>query len=184
MSFTAAPVGICLLALDGRIQRVNDALCRLLARNEEQLLDVRLEELTQPGDADDEAVLMRETIDGVREGYELDKRYVTSTGDVVDTRLSVVLVRDADGNAVHCIAQIVDLTALVHARRELAPDHGPSSGDPRLQPDGDLHARPGRALDRRQPRDVRDHRHARRGAAREEHGRHDLPRALRAPGRL
>ncbi len=32
MSFTAAPVGICLLALDGRIQRVNDALCRLLAR--------------------------------------------------------------------------------------------------------------------------------------------------------
>ncbi len=85
---------------------------------------MRLEELAQPGDADDEAVLMRETIDGVREGYELDKRYVTSTGDVVDTRLSVVLVRDADGNAVHCIAQIVDLTALVHARRELAQTTG------------------------------------------------------------
>ena len=124
MSFSAAPVGICLLALDGRIQRVNDALCRLLARDEEQLLELRLDQLVQPGDEDDETALMRETIDGARKGYELDRRYVTATGDIVDTRLSVVLVRDADGNAVHFIAQIVDLTALVHARRELAQTTG------------------------------------------------------------
>jgi diguanylate cyclase (GGDEF)-like protein/PAS domain S-box-containing protein len=126
-AFADAPIGLCLVGLDGRLLRVNRALCRLFERDEADLLTGDFQRVTHPEDLQKDLTLLRETLDGRRDGYELDKRYVTPGGATIDARLSVSLVRDAAGNPAHFVSQIVDLTARAErerALRELAAARG------------------------------------------------------------
>ena len=54
--------------------------------------------------------LLRQVLSGERSGYQLEKRYLRSTGEVVWALLSVSLVRDASGRPVHFIAQVQDVS--------------------------------------------------------------------------
>ena len=119
-SFDAAPIGMCLVAPDGRFLRVNDALCRLLRRPADELLHCDFQSLTLPEDLDLDLALLHEMLAGTRTFYELEKRYLTPDGEVVEARLSVSLVRDANGAPTHFVSQIVDLGPLAAARRQLA----------------------------------------------------------------
>ena len=49
-AFETAGTGMGLAALDGRLVRVNAALCRIAARTEEELLAMMLPELNHPED--------------------------------------------------------------------------------------------------------------------------------------
>lgn len=118
-AFLEAPIGMCLVAPDGRFLRVNAALCALLERSEEQLLAGDFQHLTHPDDLDADLALLQETIDGRRDGYELAKRYLRPDGGVIHARLSVSIVREPDGTPRHVIAQIADLTALTETREAL-----------------------------------------------------------------
>ena len=119
-SFDAAPIGMSLVATDGRLLQVNDALCLLLARSAQELLSLDFQQFTHPDDLGKDLALLAETLDGVREGYEIEKRYLRPDGSVIDARLSVSLVRDLVGRPVHFISQVIDLTALRKASAELA----------------------------------------------------------------
>lgn len=105
-----APIGMCLVATDGRFLRVNAALCRLLERDEETLLTSDFQTVTHPEDLDLDLDLMTETLAGVRDGYEIAKRYVTPAGEVIHARLSVGLIRHPNGEPAHFVSQVVDLT--------------------------------------------------------------------------
>lgn len=105
-----APIGMCLIGLDGRFLRVNEALCRLAGRSEGELLKFTFQELTHPEDRDLDLTLYQECLRAQRAGYEVDKRYLRSDGEVIKARLSVSLIRDGDGVPVHFVCQIVDLT--------------------------------------------------------------------------
>ena len=105
-----APIGMCLVGLDGRFLRVNPALCRLLRRDSATLLAADFQSLTYPDDLAVDLALLRETLAGERDRYELEKRFLGPDGQVIHTLLSVALVRGAGGGAAHFISQIVDLT--------------------------------------------------------------------------
>ncbi len=115
-AFDKAPIGMCLIGLEGQFLRVNEALCRLAGRSEDELLALTFQESTHPDDLDRDLTLIQETMDGLRAGYEIEKRYLRPGGEVIDARLSVALVRDGEGRPVHFVCQIVDLTE--HARLE------------------------------------------------------------------
>jgi diguanylate cyclase (GGDEF)-like protein/PAS domain S-box-containing protein len=123
-AFSSAPTGMALVAPDGRLLKVNEALCRLLGREERELLASGFQELTHPEDLDADLALVAETLDGRREGYEMHKRYLRPGGEVVHARLAVRLVRDGAGAPEYFISQIVDLTSLERARRELSEAKG------------------------------------------------------------
>jgi diguanylate cyclase (GGDEF)-like protein/PAS domain S-box-containing protein len=53
-AFRAAPVPMALIATDGRLLRVNRALCSLLGFRASELLDRTVQDLTHPGDLPDE----------------------------------------------------------------------------------------------------------------------------------
>ncbi|GAA0610669.1 hypothetical protein GCM10009547_10890 [Sporichthya brevicatena] len=111
-----AQIGMCLIGLEGQFLRVNEALCRLAGRSEDELLGLTFQELTHPDDLDRDLTLLQETKDGLRTGYEIEKRYLRPDGEVIEARLSVALVRDGEGRPLHLVCQIVDLTE--HARLE------------------------------------------------------------------
>jgi PAS domain S-box-containing protein len=110
-AFDAAPIGMVLTHVgDGRYIRVNDAMCRLLWRSREELLGLRIDEVTHDDDSsrDDEA--RRAMLDGGLEHYETEKRYLRPDGSVVWAALHAAPVRNPDGSVRAFFSQIIDIT--------------------------------------------------------------------------
>lgn len=114
-----APIGMCLIGLDGRFLRVNEALCRLAGRTEEELLAFTFHDLTHPDDREVDLTLYQECLRAQRAGYEIDKRYLRADGEVIAARLSVSLIRDGLGHPLHFVCQIVDLTERARLEEQL-----------------------------------------------------------------
>jgi diguanylate cyclase (GGDEF)-like protein/PAS domain S-box-containing protein len=114
-AFAEAPIGMAIVAPEGRILRANRALYDLLGYPEGELLGLSFHEITHPEDLEKDVALLRETLAGGRRRYELQKRYVRADGEVVWTLLSAALVSDASGRPLHFISHIQDVTE----RREL-----------------------------------------------------------------
>ena len=118
-AFSQAPIGMALIAPDGRWLKVNRALCAITGWPESELVQRPFREITHPADiaADDELIEL--LIAGEIPGYQFEKRYVTRGGGEIWAELSVSLVRDADGAAQHFIVQVEDISARKAAQRRL-----------------------------------------------------------------
>jgi PAS domain S-box-containing protein len=112
--------GLCLaeLAPDGRWLRVNDALCALLGYSRPALQALNHWDVTHPDDAEKERPLLQATLEGVRPGYALEKRYVRQDRSIVWAHLTVSLWWSAEGTAV-LTAALIDITSHQEARRAL-----------------------------------------------------------------
>jgi diguanylate cyclase (GGDEF)-like protein/PAS domain S-box-containing protein len=118
-AFCQAPIGMALIAPDGRWLKVNRALCAITGWPESELIQRPFREITHPDDvaADDELIEL--LITGDIPGYQFEKRYVTRGGAEIWAELSVSLVRDPDGAAQHFIVQVEDISARKAAQRRL-----------------------------------------------------------------
>lgn len=119
-AFSSAALGMALVSLDGHWVEVNDALCSMFRRSREQFLATDFQTLTHPDDLDTDLGLLREVLAGRRESYQMDKRYWRGDGTTVWVRLSVSLVRTAEGAPLHFVAQIQDVTAERLAEQSLS----------------------------------------------------------------
>ena len=116
-TFEDAPIGVALVGLhspspeaDRRYLRVNPALCEMLGYAEEELLSMTTSDVTHPEDLERSRARMGQLFEEGGSKYTLEKRYVRKDGRVVWAMLNVSLVRDADGNPSHFVAQFQDVT--------------------------------------------------------------------------
>lgn len=109
-AFQHAAIGMGLVAPDGRLLRVNAALCHMLGYREDELLALNIREITYPDDVAKSHAMAMELMDGHRDSYQLEKRYFHRDGHVVHVQLSVSLVRAPDGTPFHAVAQIQDIS--------------------------------------------------------------------------
>jgi diguanylate cyclase (GGDEF)-like protein/PAS domain S-box-containing protein len=109
LAFDDAPIGMALVDLQGRVTRVNAAMCDLLERGESDLLGRTIHELTAPEDLAIDVEHMRRLTAGEIRHYALEKRYLAPDGGHIWAQLSVSLMRDADGNPEGYIAQVQDI---------------------------------------------------------------------------
>ncbi|UZK66679.1 PAS domain S-box protein [Sphingomonas sp. M1-B02] len=110
-AFDHAPTGMALVALDGRLMKVNSAFCDLIGFEREAALTLDFQTITHPDDLAGDELLLRRLIAGEIPSYQLEKRYIRKSGRVVWVRLSVSLVLGNDGTPKHLIAQVQDLSA-------------------------------------------------------------------------
>jgi PAS domain S-box-containing protein len=118
-SFADAPIGMGLTGLDGRFLQVNEALCGLLKRPADELLELTFAQLSHPADLVSEVALSEQVRAGDIEGYSVEKRLLAADGSEVWALVRVSLVRDEDGHPLHTIEQVVDLTEHRRAEEEL-----------------------------------------------------------------
>ena len=118
-AFEAASIGMALTGLDGRFLEVNAALCGLLARDSDALLASSFQELTHPDDLGSSLDKLRLALAGTIESFQEPKRYLLPDGGIVWTLLTLTIVRDGDGEPLHFVAQIEDITARKTAEGEL-----------------------------------------------------------------
>ena len=116
--FDAAAIGMALVGLDGRFMQVNDALCDIVGYDSDALKRLTYQDITHPDDLKADQMLVQELIDGKREHYHLEKRYIHRDGRSIWILLSGAKVTDASGRLLYFIAQIQDISrqkALIEA---------------------------------------------------------------------
>ena len=119
-AFHHAPIGMALVGLDGRFLKINAAFCKLVGYPEPRMLGLDFQTITHPDDLTTDLGLLAKLQAGEIPNYQMDKRYVRSDGALVWVRLSVSMVKQADGRPKHFISQVQDLTASRAAKRALA----------------------------------------------------------------
>jgi PAS domain S-box-containing protein len=119
LAFENAPIGMALVAADGRFLRVNRQVCEIIGYTPEQLLTMTFQDVTHPDDLEADLTCVAEMLAGVRRTYSMEKRYVRADGDVVWVELSVSLVRDPEGQPQYFVSQIEDITEKIRTRQVL-----------------------------------------------------------------
>ena len=119
VAFVNAPIGMSLVDLNGCWLHANRALCRIVGYTEEELVGHPFREITHPDDRELGLADLRELLDGSRDSFELEKRYIHKNGGVVWVRMVGAVVRDAEGKPLHYIAQTQDITDRKRAALEL-----------------------------------------------------------------
>jgi diguanylate cyclase (GGDEF)-like protein/PAS domain S-box-containing protein len=109
-AFDNAPIGMALVAPEGRWIKVNRSLCELTGYAETELLRATFQSITHPDDLDVDLALVEDVLAGRRRSYQLEKRYYHADGHLIWAMLSVSLVRDASGAPLYFIAQIEDVS--------------------------------------------------------------------------
>jgi PAS domain S-box-containing protein len=109
-AFEQAPIGVALVAPDGRWLKVNRALCDLVGYSEAELLTRTFQDITYEGDLESDLDNGRQLIRGEIRSYQMEKRYVHARGHLVTVLLNVSLVRDRGGQPLHFISQIQDIS--------------------------------------------------------------------------
>ena len=115
-----APIGMALMSLEGRFMRVNRSLCELVGYSEAELTGLTFQEITHAEDLDGDLTLMTRLRAGEIPSYRLEKRYLHKDGHAVWVKLSRSLVRDGDGEPLHYVTQVEDVSEQRQAERELA----------------------------------------------------------------
>lgn len=110
-TYEAATVGIAEADAQGRLLRVNDALCQMLGRSREELLTMTFFEYTEEDDREEDAALYRRQIAGEIDNYVLRKRATRPDGAIVFLDVHSSSVRDCSGAFRHGVRVIQDVTA-------------------------------------------------------------------------
>jgi diguanylate cyclase (GGDEF)-like protein/PAS domain S-box-containing protein len=129
-AFEQAPIGMGIVAPDGRYLRVNQALCSITGYTPEQLLQTTVEAVTHPDDAAADAAGRDALVNGLAPIHRTEKRYLHANGHSVWVSVHATLVRDADGNPSHILGQIQDITERrrFEDRLQHMVDHDPLTG--------------------------------------------------------
>ncbi|HEY3251916.1 MAG TPA: PAS domain S-box protein [Ignavibacteria bacterium] len=117
--FENAPIGMLIVSLEGKLLRVNKAFCSILGYNKEELERLTFQQITHPDDLERYLKLYRETLEGKRSSYSIEKRYLKKDGSVVFANLHVNITYKDNNEPDFFIAQIADITEKKNAEEKL-----------------------------------------------------------------
>ncbi|MFZ5891132.1 MAG: PAS domain S-box protein [Myxococcota bacterium] len=108
-AMTHSPIGMAIVAPDGRFLEVNPALTNLVGYEREQLLAMDFQAITHPDDLAIDLSYVNDMLEKRIDEYQLEKRYIHRDGRTIWVQLNVSLVFDEAGQPRHFIAQIQDI---------------------------------------------------------------------------
>jgi diguanylate cyclase (GGDEF)-like protein/PAS domain S-box-containing protein len=124
--FENAAIGIVLADITGQLVATNRAFQQMLGYSQNELSGMHFTEFTPPESITVEGTLYQEMVAGIRDFYQLEKRYLSKGGQLMWGQLTVSLVRDAEGKPQFCITMVENITkrkqaelALLHYQEHL-----------------------------------------------------------------
>ncbi len=118
-AFEHSTIGMVLVSTEGKLLKVNRNLCQIFGYTEEELLTKTFQELTYPDDLEADLSLFNSLIEGHIPHYQMEKRYFHKSGKIIWANLSVSIVRDQDGQPIHFVSQVEDITQRKKAQGKL-----------------------------------------------------------------
>lgn len=113
--FAQSAAGIALGDLSGKLISVNDHFCRIVGRPRDELIGIRMQDITFADDLPENQRLFRHMAE-TGESFEIEKRYVRGDGSLVWVSNSVSAIRDGKGNMSQAVAISVDIGERRHAQ--------------------------------------------------------------------
>lgn len=115
-SFEHAPVGMALLAADGTLVEVNDALGRILGRSGRELLQHGIVDLVHRDDRDAAAARLHEVSSGTQTSVVLEQRFARGDGSVLWGKLTLSAAPGHGSD--HAFIAVLEDVSEAHARSE------------------------------------------------------------------
>lgn len=103
---------------NGRWVRVNDRMCAITGYAREELLAMRIAEITHPDDRERDAALFQSVVRGDAPNYQIEKRYVRKDGSIAWVNVNMTILRDSQGRPARSFATIEDITERKHGEEE------------------------------------------------------------------
>ncbi len=118
-TFESAGIGIALVDVQGRPIQSNPALQKIIGYTAAELSRMAFTEFTHPDDRERDWDLYLDLMEGKRNKYEIEKRYVRKDGQLVWGLLTVSLVRDLQGQPQYAVGMVQDITERKRAEAAL-----------------------------------------------------------------
>jgi diguanylate cyclase (GGDEF)-like protein/PAS domain S-box-containing protein len=109
-AFDDAGIGMAIVSLEGRWLRANRALAELTGYPQDQLVGMGFEDITHPDDLPKDFNALQEMIEGVRDRFQTEKRYIHAEGHVIWISLSTTIVRDGESKPMYLLSQMQDIS--------------------------------------------------------------------------
>ncbi|MHB9040907.1 MAG: PAS domain S-box protein, partial [Melioribacteraceae bacterium] len=107
--FENVGVGIILIS-SGKIKHVNSTLQKMLGYSEKELKELSVEQITHPHDLELDAKLIKELLQGKRNRYQIEKRYLHKDGEIIYGKLTVSRIEAKRKKDEKIIALIEDIS--------------------------------------------------------------------------
>ena len=118
-AFRVSPIGMALVALDGRFIAANATFCAMLGRTEDEMLAMGFPDITHPEDLPTSLDNVRALREGKSDAFRIEKRYRHKDGHEIWCETHVSLVRNEQGQPLNLMAQIQDITRRKRAEQDL-----------------------------------------------------------------
>jgi PAS domain S-box-containing protein len=116
--FEEGPLGLALVGRDYRFVKVNNALCKMVAYSEAELAQKTFAEITYPDDLRADVELAERLFKGEIPFYRIQKRYVKKNGEIIWINLTASIIQSPDGEPIHGIAMVEDITEIKRTQEE------------------------------------------------------------------
>ncbi|MBS4189990.1 PAS domain S-box protein [Bacillus sp. FJAT-49705] len=110
-AFENAGIGMAIIALNGKLLKVNQSLCTSFGYSAEELLHLSIKDLFHPDDLAIDKLIIQELTAGKRKSYQMERRYIHKDNHEIWTIMNVSLVRDEHEQPLFYISQIQDISA-------------------------------------------------------------------------
>jgi PAS domain S-box-containing protein len=115
--FEQAGIGMALVLMDGKIVEANMALQEFLGYDIEEILEMNTNDFTHPEDIEKDNLALQNMLKAKETRYQLEKRYIRKDGETVWGRLTVSLIKDAEGSPQYTVGMVEDITE--HKKTEI-----------------------------------------------------------------
>jgi PAS domain S-box-containing protein len=104
---------------DFRFLRANEAFCRMIGYNDEELEHLTFTDITHPDERQRDLLQGQRLLAGEIDNYNIEKRYIHKNGAIVWARVNITLVRNAENQPHFFLPIIQDITAWKKAEQNL-----------------------------------------------------------------
>ena len=108
--FETSRIGIATIAENGHFLSANPTLLEIFGYSEGEFDELSIKDISHPDDLSLNMQMMQELWQDKRESYVLEKRNRHKDGHIIWCRITVSLVRDADGKSLFAISLVEDIT--------------------------------------------------------------------------
>ncbi|HEC40943.1 MAG TPA: PAS domain S-box protein, partial [bacterium] len=118
--FEEGPLGMAIINFDDySISKVNTMLCTMLGYTENELTDLKIQDITHPEDRDKNVELTEQIVRGDISFFTLEKRYFKKNNEILWGNLTSSIIRDKEGNALYGLGMIEDISERKNAEQKL-----------------------------------------------------------------
>lgn len=119
LTFEQAAVGIVHSSIEGRILRCNARFAEIIGYPLEEVGSLTFQQITMPEELAEGLKLNQQIWAGESARATVEKRYIRKDGSLIWAKLTVSLLRDSEGRALHSIAMVEDINALKASQEAL-----------------------------------------------------------------